>query len=110
MAFGVDNIEHSWFRKTLNSSWDAIFPNYQLRRGQCRLEQQYETIEQIFLASEKDWMYVRNRKIPTLNFGETSISRYNDIAMIRLRIPIEYTHTVRPVCLPSPGQKYQVYS
>ena len=33
IAFGVDNIEHSHFRKTLNSSWDTIFPNYQLRKG-----------------------------------------------------------------------------
>ena len=33
LAFGVDNIEYSWFRKTHNSSWDTIFPNYQLRRG-----------------------------------------------------------------------------
>ena len=33
IAFGVDNIEYSWFRKTHNSSWDTIFPNYQLRKG-----------------------------------------------------------------------------
>ena len=33
IAFGVHNIEHSWFRKTEKSSWDTIFPNYQMRQG-----------------------------------------------------------------------------
>ena len=33
LAFGVDNIDHSWFRGTERSSWDTIFPNYQLRKG-----------------------------------------------------------------------------
>ena len=32
LAFGVDNIENS-NRKTENSSWDTIFPNYQMRKG-----------------------------------------------------------------------------
>ena len=33
IAFGTDNIEYSRFRETQNSSWDTIFPNYQLRKG-----------------------------------------------------------------------------
>ena len=33
IAFGVNNIEYSWFRKAHNSSWDTIFPEYQMRRG-----------------------------------------------------------------------------
>ena len=33
LAFGVDNIDHSWFKLTQNSSLDKIFPNYQLRKG-----------------------------------------------------------------------------
>ena len=34
LAFGVDNIDHSWFIRTEKSSWDTVFPNYQLRKGQ----------------------------------------------------------------------------
>ena len=37
IAFGVDSIEYSWFRKSQpkkpNSSWDTIFPDYQMRKG-----------------------------------------------------------------------------
>ena len=31
-----------------------------------------------------------------------------DFAMIKLRVPIEFTNTVRPICLPSPDQTAEV--
>ena len=58
----------------------------------------------------EDWKYVQtNKSVSTCKFGEKNCtSVYDDIAMVRLRIPIEFTDTVRPLCLPSPGRDYQV--
>ena len=58
----------------------------------------------------EDWKYVQtNKNVSTCKFGEYNCtSVYDDIAMVRLRIPIEYTDKVRPICLPSPGKDYQV--
>ena len=59
--------------------------------------------------SAEDFKYVRNRKVPPILWREYT-SFYDDIAMIKLRVPIEFTNTVRPICLPSPGQNNEVIS
>ena len=41
-------------------------------------------------------------------FGEECNEISNDIALVRLRMKIEFTETVRSLCLPSPGKDYQV--
>ena len=63
----------------------------------------------IFLVSAKDFKYVRNREVPPILWGDYT-SFYDDIAMIKLSVPIEFTNTVRPICLPSPGKNNEVIS
>ena len=57
--------------------------------------------------SAEDFKYVRNREVPPILWLDYT-AFYDDIAMIKLRVPIEFTKTVRPICLPSPGHNYEV--
>ena len=61
----------------------------------------------VLVSWPTDYRYVRNRKIPNITWG-AEVSFYDDIAMIKLRVPIEFTSTVRPICLPSPGENFKV--
>ena len=61
----------------------------------------------IFLVYLEDWINVQHSELPTKYLGADT-RFYEDIAMIKLRTPIEFTITVRPVCLPSPEQNYEV--
>ena len=62
------------------------------------------------LVHPDDWKYVHAKKNESFcKFGEDCETViYNDIALVKLKIPIEFTETVRPLCLPSPGKDYQV--
>ena len=62
------------------------------------------------LVYPDDWKYVHAKKNESFcKFGEVCETViYNDIALVKLKIPIEFTETVRPLCLPSPGKDYQV--
>ena len=109
IAFGVDNIEYSWFRKAHNSSWDTIFPDYQMRKGGFPFMKSTTSNFRFYalVSYPTDYVYVRNSKIPKITWGE-DVSFYDDIAMIKMRVPIEFTNTVRPICLPSPGENFKV--
>ena len=61
-----------------------------------------------FLVSFEDWIFVNNSKIPIME-DFNSDGFYDDIAMVKLRVPIEFTSTVRPICLPSPDQTAEVF-
>ena len=63
-----------------------------------------------FLVSLKDWRYAENGKIrnDTLDNRGGQRGLGFDFAMIKLRVPIEFTNTVRPICLPSPDQTAEV--
>ena len=61
----------------------------------------------VLVSWPTDYRYVRNSKIPKITWGEEN-NFYDDIAMIKLRVPIEFTNTVRPICLPSPGETFKV--
>ena len=58
----------------------------------------------------KDWRYVENgefREIRVYTLDNEEVKQ-KDFAMIKLRVPIEFTHTVRPICLPSLDQTAEV--
>ena len=58
----------------------------------------------------KDWRYVENgeiREIPVDILDDEEVKQ-KDFAMIKLRVPIEFTQTVRPICLPSLDQTAEV--
>ena len=63
-----------------------------------------------FLVSLKDWRYVENGEIREIRVYtlENEEVRQKDFAMIKLRVPIEFTNTVRPICLPSLDQTAEV--
>ena len=58
----------------------------------------------------KDWRYVENGEIREIRVYtlENEEVKQKDFAMIKLRVPIEFTNTVRPICLPSPHQTAEV--
>ena len=103
LAFGVDNIETYWntinWKEFHNISWEKIFPQYQMRKGDSfHFQLSLKNIS--ILVSPDDW----------LSFGdedETSLV-YMDIALVKLKVPIEFTDTVKPICLPKPGSNDQV--
>ena len=58
----------------------------------------------------KDWRYVENgefREIRVYTLDNEEVKQ-KDFAMIKLRVPIEFTNTVRPICLPSLDQTAEV--
>ena len=61
-----------------------------------------------FLVRYDDWKYVTKKDVSLCEFGEKCNKIFNDIALVRLRMKIEFTETVRSLCLPSPGKDYQV--
>ena len=60
------------------------------------------------LVHYDDWKYVTKEDVSLCEFGEECNEISNDIALVRLRMKIEFTETVRSLCLPSPGKDYQV--
>ena len=58
----------------------------------------------------KDWRYVENGEIREIRVYtlENEEVKQKDFAMIKLRVPIEFTNTVRPICLPSLDQTAEV--
>ena len=64
----------------------------------------------MFLVSLQDWRYVENGEIREITFDilDDEEVKQKDFAMIKLRVPIEFTNTVRPICLPSLDQTAEV--
>ena len=53
--------------------------------------------------TREDWILV-DPTHPKLEENEDLLSAYYDIILVRLKVPVEISETVRPVCLPGPSR------
>lgn len=60
-----------------------------------------ETIENRRICADPEITVPIERVIPHENYEPQSLSQYNDIALIKLAYPVNYTDFIKPICLPT---------